>query len=105
MHKHRPTLESLSRDVAALAQSVHCIHELLKEIRMNQTEMAAALNKLGDQLTKVGGETTQLLADIAALKTQIANADVTPDLQAAFDKVAAQAQKVDDMVPDAPPPA
>jgi hypothetical protein len=74
-----------------------------KRIMASQKDLAADLGKVSDLLGKIGTETTSLLTAIADLKTQIANAPVTPELQAAFDKVAAQAKIVDDLVPDLPP--
>ena len=71
-------------------------------IMATQAELTTQLNAVNDQLVKIGTETTALLAAIADLKVQVANAPVSAELQAAFDKVAAQAKVVDDLVPDAP---
>lgn len=71
-----------------------------------QQDAAKQLQDINDKLTKVGGETQALLDKVQALQTAAANADqVSPELQAAIDAVAAQAQKVDDLVPDASAPA
>ncbi len=70
-----------------------------------QTEMAASLDLVNAVLVKIGTETAKLLTDIADLRAQLANAPVSPELQAAFDRVAAQAGVVDGMVPDLTPPA
>ncbi len=71
-------------------------------IMATQKELAAALDVVNDKLVKIGTETNTLLAAIADLKVQLANAPVSAELQAAFDKVAAQADVVDALVPDAP---
>ncbi len=73
-------------------------------IMATQAELTATLNKINDQLIKIGKETTSLLAAIEELKGVIANGPVSPELQAAVNKVAEQAQVVDDLVPDAPTP-
>lgn len=65
-----------------------------------QAEAAVQLKAIGEQMVKVGKETATLLTKIEELKN--AGGDVTPELQAAIDAVAAQAKVVDDMVPDAP---
>jgi chromosome segregation ATPase len=97
-------LEAINGKLDTLLSLYHLLETKVNQIMATQAELAASLNKLSDQLTKIGGETTQLIADVAALKAQLANAPVSAELQAAFDKVAAQAQKVDDMVPDQPTP-
>lgn len=69
-----------------------------------QAEAAQQLTKVNDSLTKIGGETANLLTEIQKLKDAAATSgQVTPELQAAIDAVAAQATKVDDLVPDAAP--
>jgi septal ring factor EnvC (AmiA/AmiB activator) len=100
MSHKRPTLESLSRDVAALAQSVHCSQHLLEKIMATQAELTTQVQAIGATLTKIGTETTALLAKIDELNAVIAAGTVTPELQAAVDAVAAQAHVVDDLVPD-----
>ncbi len=70
-----------------------------------QAELTTALNAVNDKLVKIGTETTALLKAIEDLKVLVANAPVSAELQAAFDKVAAQAQVVDDLVPDSVPPS
>lgn len=74
----------------------------LEKIMATQQELAQQLNDIGTQLGKVDTEVQNLLAKIADLEAQLQNAQVTPELQAAFDAVKIAAQKVDDEVPDAP---
>ncbi len=81
------------------------LDELIRKvdcIMATQAQLATQLNAVNDQLVKIGTETSSLLTAIDELKAQIANAPVSAELQAAFDKVAAQAKVVDDLVPDAP---
>lgn len=75
----------------------------LDQIMSTQAELAAQLDELGVQLEKIAAETQSLLDKIDELGAIIAaGGNVTPELQAAFDAVRAQAQVVDDKVPDAP---
>ncbi len=67
-----------------------------------QQELTVQLTKINAQLVKIGTETSKLLQAITDLQAAVANAPVSPELQAAVDAVAAQAKVVDDMVPDAP---
>lgn len=83
-----------------------------------QIEIAAELNAVKEKLvaatgriTKIGTETDSLLTKIQALEETINAGTVSPELQAAFDAVKAQANEVetaattvDDKVADAPTP-
>lgn len=87
----------------------------LKKIMATQTEIAAELNAVKEKLvsstnkiTKICTETDSLLTKIQALEETINAGTVSPELQAAFDAVKAQADVVestatgvDDKVPDA----
>lgn len=72
---------------------------------MTQAELAAGLTALKDEMVKIGTETTTLIAKVADLEAAIAANPVPPEVQAAFEAVQAQAKTVDDLVPDAAPPA
>ena len=68
-----------------------------------QQEAAAQLETIVTELVKIGAETQTLLDKVAALQAALdAAGAVTPELSQAIADVAAQAQKVDDLVPDAP---
>ena len=70
-----------------------------------QAQVAQKLTELNTQVQKIGTETTALKQNVQDLKDALANqANVTPELQAAVDALAAQVQTVDDLVPDAPVP-
>lgn len=71
-------------------------------IMATQKELAAAIDAANEKLKKIGTETTTLLGKIDDLQKQIASNPVSPELQAAVDALVAQAQVVDDLVPDAP---
>lgn len=95
---------SLSADTKLFVESVadaflHKIGKPLAIIMGKQDDAAAQLNTISDQLVKVAGESTKLLATIEELKTA-AGDNVSPALAEAIAKVAAQAQAVDDLVPD-----
>lgn len=71
-----------------------------------QQDAAAQLTAVNEKLTKIGTETSGLLTKIEELKAAVAaGAAVTPELQAAIDAVAAQAEVVDGLVPDVAAPA
>lgn len=76
---------------------------LLKELKMNQQELAQALTDLGAKVQKIGTETTILVHRVADLTVALSNAPVTPEVQAALTALQNQAQVVDDLVPDAIP--
>ena len=77
------------------------INRKLEVIMATQQEAAAELVAVKEQLVKVGGETSTLLAKIEELLGQLANAPVSEELQAAIDGVKEQAAVVDNLVPDA----
>lgn len=77
----------------------------LNKIMGTQSELVSQLNDVSAKLDKVAAESQATLDAVAELKAVIASqGEVSPELQAAVDKVAAQVQKVDDLVPDAPAP-
>jgi len=95
--------------------AAHSLTTTLERIEMNQAEMLSRLTDLdtsmaaiGDEVTKVAGETTALLAEVATLKDAVANAgNTSPEVDAALAAVEARAgtlaasvQGVDDLVPD-----
>lgn len=80
-------------------------YNLSKEIAMKQEELEQGLKDVAEQVAKIGAESTITLQKVTDLETALANADnVSPGVQSAFDALKAQVQKVDDMIPDAPPP-
>ena len=68
-----------------------------------QAEVIIQLQAVTSQVAKIGTETSTLLVKIDELLAQVANAPATPELTAAVDALKAQAQVVDDLVPDVPP--
>ncbi len=86
-------------------RQLNIITKEIKHMAKTQAELAAEMKDLGVELGKIGTETQTLLDKIDELgKIIAAGGEVTPELQAAFDDVKAQAQAVDDKVPDVPTP-
>jgi hypothetical protein len=76
---------------------------------MTPEEAVASLNATNETLVKIGTETDSLLQKIADLEAALAAAieagrTITPELEAAVAAVSTQANAVDALVPDAPPP-
>lgn len=95
------------------AHSLKLILEKLETIMATQAEATAKLNEVLAQQQKTAGEITVVQTEVNTLKQTIVdlqaviaagNDQVSPELQAAIDAVAAQAQVVDDQIPDAPTP-
>jgi hypothetical protein len=82
------------------------IDSLRRIIEMNQHELAQELVNVTEKVNKIGTETTALLGKVDELQAAIEQAgNVTPEVQTALDALKAQAQTVDDLVPDATAPA
>lgn len=63
------------------------------------SELGDALNTISTQLSKAKDEIVKRIVDLEAA---LANAPIPADAQAAIDALKAQAQALDDIVPDAP---
>ncbi len=100
----RCKLAEISNKLDQVLSLFHLLEAQGIKIMATQADLTKKLTEVNDKLVKIAGETTTLLQLITDLKAQLANAPVSAELQAAFDKVAAQAQVVDDLVPDAPTP-
>lgn len=97
--------KSLTNDIRFIKSNLDFINQKLNTILMNDQEAIAKLTEVSNKLTKVGGETTTLLANVKDLKKALADAQagdgtVTAALEEAINKVASQAQTVDELVPD-----
>jgi hypothetical protein len=76
------------------------IRKLLKQILMNQTDLAATLTALTEQTKKSFGEINGKLAELdAAIAAQ---GNVAPEVQAALDELKSAVQLNDDLIADAP---
>jgi uncharacterized protein YoxC len=74
----------------------------MQDIMATQNELAATLNALTGQVTKIGGETRTLLNKIGELTDALAAAgQTTPEVDAALAALVAQVGVVDALVPDA----
>lgn len=77
------------------------IHQKLDIIMATQIELTAKINAVNTQLQKISRESSATLAKVTELQVIIDGMDeVTPELQAAVDALAAQVQAVDDLTPD-----
>ena len=77
---------------------------LLEQIMTTQNEIATTLDGVTAQIAKIGTETTSLLNRVDDLVAALAAAgNATPEVEAAVAALQAQAQVVDDLVPDAAP--
>ena len=81
-------------------ENEHKIIHILKQIKMEQSELAAQLTELKTQTEKAKAEIISKIADLEGALD--AADDVTPEVQAAFDALKASVQGVDDIVADAP---
>ena len=72
----------------------------IERIIMNQAEELAALKSLTTQLGKANDE---IQAKIKALQDAVTNSEVSPEIAAAVADLTTAGQKLDDIVPDAPP--
>lgn len=75
-----------------------------EKIMATQAEIAAELKAINTKLGKIGAETKSLLTKIEELTEVIANGPVSAELQEAVDALKAQADTVDELVEDLPPP-
>lgn len=74
----------------------------LKEILMNQTELAQTLTETATKVEKIGTETRTLLTKVQELTDALNNgAEVTPEVRTALQALQDQVAVVDDLVPDA----
>ena len=104
MRFSRPTLFSfLPATRRQVLELKHIILNAQELFMANQAQIAAGLVAASAALTKIGQETSTTLQKVAALEEQIANGNVSPELQTAFDDLKAQLQRVDDLVPDVVP--
>ena len=81
------------------------IKELGKEVKNMSTklsELAAAIVAVNNGLDKAK---TEILAKIAELEDSLQDVEIPAEAQAAIDDLRVKAQALDDIVPDAPPPA
>lgn len=87
--------------MAALMGLVIWLIRKENKIMASQEEASAKLDAISVSLTKIGTESTALLAKISELQSA-AQGNVPDDVMAKINAVAAQAQVVDDQVPDEP---
>lgn len=78
------------------------LNQRLDHIMATQSELAQQIAAITAQVAKIGTETSATLQKVIDLQAIIdAGEAVSPELQAAVDALKVQAQKTDDLVPDA----
>lgn len=96
--------EASSEELARIHLKLDRLISQQETIMADQAEIVVQIQEIQNKLTKIGTETTSLLTKIDELTAIIAAGPVSPELQQAVDNLKAQAQVVDDLVVDAPPP-
>jgi len=96
------TIKQDNKTLEDLCELANIINQKISKIMTNTDQALSDLQVISSTLTKVSGETTTLLQKI----TDLENA-TTPDTpQSVLDAIAAvraQAEAIDQLVPDAPP--
>jgi chromosome segregation ATPase len=88
-----------------LFTEIKSINQKLITMAKTQAELAAEMNQISTQLTKVAGESKQTLDKVKELEEALNNQEnVSPELQSAFDNLKAQVLVVDDLIPDVTTP-
>jgi len=82
----------------------HFLQQKVISIMTTQAEVISTIAAIGEKLAKIGSETTALKEQIQELQALLGDgSDASPELVAAVEALAAQAQVVDDLVQDAVP--
>lgn len=102
IHIHHHPDQELIFLLREIRESQFLIINKLNTMAENTDKALADLGAIKTQLTKIGTETTTLLQKVADLEAAAANADTPQSVLDAIADVKAQAQIVDDEVPDAP---
>lgn len=86
-----------------IADDIYLVLKRIRQLMATEQETLDKLNALGATLTKVSGETSRLLAEIATLREQIVNLPTIPQsVLAKIDEITGIAGNIDALVPDAP---
>ncbi len=95
-------LDHLVRIEKFLVETFEHIHKEVRNIMATQAELAADLQAVTDQVTKIGTETTATLQKVTDLEAALAaGGGTTPEVDAAMAALKAQVKVVDDLVADA----
>ena len=77
------SIHHLERIERKLDQLTIALNKFEERFMATQQELTVQLTKINAQLVKIGTETTKLLQAITDLQAAVANAPVSPELQAA----------------------
>lgn len=106
LHFHVANLNVSTVDeklLKALSAKVDSLNSKLDIMGANTDKALADLQEINTKLTKISTESSTLLQKVTDLENAAANADTPQSVLDAIAAVKAQAQAVDDLVPDAPP--
>jgi hypothetical protein len=109
IHKHQLELHDA---VCQVLETVNSLSRKVEKIMSSQTEQAQILREVLAQQKKTAGEIATLQDSVTTLNTKIAEleaiiaagGEASAELVAAVADVKAQAQLVDDQIPDVPAP-
>jgi uncharacterized protein YoxC len=101
-HNH-VDLSEIKLTQAEILSQINILKLKLHKMGQNTDKALEDLGAIKTQLTKIGTETSTLLDKIKVLEDAAANADTPQSVLDAIADVKAQAQVVDDEVPDAQP--
>lgn len=102
-HGRRPTLWRF-RPLALIVHYLEIIMSTQAQAAQTLRDVLAREQKTAGEIQTLQTGVTDLKSQIAELQAQVADGgEVTPELQQAIDDVAAQAQVIDDLIPDVAP--
>lgn len=88
--------------IGALCQSIH--HQV-GLIMTKVSELEGRLDAIQTTMSKISGETSALVQQVADLKAQLQDVDLPAGAEAKLAEIEATARRIDDAVPDATPPS
>lgn len=72
------------------------------EIMATKEQFSAALDSVNAVLATIHSETSALVAEVQALRDQVASGEIPDDLMAKLDAITSKATEIDNLVPAAP---
>lgn len=105
LHRIEFLLSGLSAQWNVILLRLEAIERKVDRLTMTQDELATKLGEVTAQVAKIGTEVSATLQKVTELEAALAAAgNTTPAVDAALAALKAQAQKTDDLIPDAPAP-
>lgn len=98
-------IKKISNRQEILIKEIYLLKKTINNMAENTDQALQKLEAIGTKLQKIGTESAATLQKVKELQDAAnANAGTPPEVLAKIDEVAAQAQVVDDLVPDAETP-